>query len=396
MGGRGRVAARATAALALMAATGCKLAETATGVQPTQIAVHAVLNPLWPDYTVEVEQVLTGRVDIPDTLHFDPDDPIVSSGGVPVSGAEVWIYSSDGSAGRGVEDITTRTDGKGAGVYRFQNRPPPLFPPPGDDIRRYRPIYRGQSFQLQVTALGHIVTGETTIPNPLPATTYQSPAPFDRDTDTLRLAWQAAKDPAHYVFQITSPFGLFTFFPDSLGVAVPGLLQNPFAPGIPHVFVPGFIQTISIAAVDRNYYDWFRTRADPLTGQGRISHLTGGTGVFGSYVQMIYKPLDVTATVDEPVDGRWNRSSGIGGPPWLQLWVDQHIQGVALLTGNYPDSFGTSHMGIVGHLAGSTVSLALLAAQSALDTSSVLRGTVRGDSLVFGSSGSTTVYVKAP
>lgn len=391
----GRWAATALGAVVVMAA-GCQLDTVATSVQPTQVSVHAVLNPLAPDYVVLVEQVLTGHVDIPDTLRYDPEDPVVSAGGIPISDAEVWIYGSDGTAGRGVEDITTRTDGKGAGVYRLVNHAPPQFPQPGDDIRRYLTIHRGGTYRLQVTALGHIVTGETTIPDPLPTTTYQDPVPFDRDTDTLHISWQQTDGQAHALFLITSPFGSFSFIAESLGVVVPGTLENPFRAGIPHVFVPGFIQHVSIAAIDRNYYDWLRSRSDPLTGEGRIEHIAGGHGVFGSYVQMIYRPLDVTATVDQPIEGRWTRMAGTGGPPWLQLWIDQQIQDATLLTGNYPDAYATSHMGIVGHQSGTRISLALLKGQSARDTASVLAGEVRRDSLVLGAAGAPLLYVRSP
>ena len=47
---------------------------------------------------------------------------------------------------------------------------------------------------------------------------------------------------------------------------------------------PGFRQDVLVAAVDSNFYDYYRTNNDPFTGAGIISRLTGGLGLFGSLV----------------------------------------------------------------------------------------------------------------
>lgn len=385
-------------ALALGTASACKLDTVTTSLGEDGVVVHGVLNPEAPDELILVEKILTGRVEIPDTLHFDPAEPILSGGGVPEENAVVTVQDlTTGESGTALEDRLFLSSGKGAGVYRIVNGPKPTFPQPGDPAERHLPVLRSHRYRLTIrTAAGRVVTAETLVPVAIAAVTYTSPVPFDRDTDTLRLAWTPATQAARYLFRITTPLGPFTFFTDSAGVAVPGTLQNIFAPAIPFVFTPGFEQDVSIAAVDTNYYDYYRSASDPFTGSGRISHVSGGSGVFGSYVQMVFRPLDVTATVDEPVEGRWINTTSIGWPPSLRLWVDQRIQGVAVLTGNYPDPYGGTHDGVIGRLTGSAISLAFLGGQVANDTSMTISGTFRGDSLILGPTAAPVIYVKAP
>lgn len=396
--GAGWRGAARLAVLALLAAGGCKLDTVTTSLGERRIVVHAVLNPQTPDETFLIEELLTGRVEIPDTLHFDPSEPVLSGGGVPIEDAEVRIEDlTANTSGRAYEDRTFFPGGKGAGVYRLVNGPPPMFPQPGDSADRHLPILRGHRYRLTIrTTDGRVATAETTIPTAIATVTYTSPAPFDRDTDTLRLSWTPAEQTARYLFRITTPLGPFIFFTDSTGVAVPGTLQNIFAEGIPHVFIPGFVQNVSIAAVDTNYYDYYRSASDPFTGTGRLSHVAGGSGVFGSYVQMVYRPLDVTATADEPIEGRWINASDIAWPPSLRLWVDERIQGVTVLTGNYPDPTGAGHDGIVGHMESGRISLAFLRAQVANDTAATIGGVVHGDSLILGPPATPVVYRKAP
>src|SRR5687768_12224632 len=83
--------------------------------------VHAVLNPWTADQTILLERTLTGRVTIDDDLPPNRVDPIVSGGGVPISGARVVIYNAGNDSVVAVEDVTVRDDGRGAGVYRFRN-----------------------------------------------------------------------------------------------------------------------------------------------------------------------------------------------------------------------------------------------------------------------------------
>ncbi len=69
--------------------------------------------------------------------------------------------------------------------------------------------------------------------------------------------------------------------------------------------MPGFHQDILVAAVDSNFYDYYRTNNDPFTGAGIISRINGGLGLFGSLVTLTNGTLTVIADQTEPIEGRF-------------------------------------------------------------------------------------------
>jgi hypothetical protein len=79
-------------------------------------------------------------------------------------------------------------------------------------------------------------------------------------------------------------------FTDTLGVALPGDLVNPFEGGDAGrpVFGVGREYSLTVAVTDTNYYDFVRSRSDPFTGRGFLNHLEGGIGVFGSVAAYRY------------------------------------------------------------------------------------------------------------
>ena len=83
-------------ATALLIVAACTFDEKAIAVQPPQVVVHAVLDPGTQEQEVLVERSLSGAVNVRDDMRFDPEDPINSGGGIPVSGAEVTITGPDG------------------------------------------------------------------------------------------------------------------------------------------------------------------------------------------------------------------------------------------------------------------------------------------------------------
>jgi hypothetical protein len=82
------------------------------------VVVHGVLNPSSSTQVVLLERTLTGTKNIPDTS-FDATDPIVSAGGIPITGAIAQLIDSTGRLFQATEDLTALANGKGAGVYRF-------------------------------------------------------------------------------------------------------------------------------------------------------------------------------------------------------------------------------------------------------------------------------------
>jgi hypothetical protein len=77
-------------------------------------------------------------------------------------------------------------------------------------------------------------------------------------------------------------------------VAITGDTRNLYTENLLRVFWPGFEQTLTVAAVDTNLYDYYRSRSDPFSGIGLINHVQGGLGLFGSVAVIERRVLDVT------------------------------------------------------------------------------------------------------
>src|SRR5262245_38237028 len=95
----------------------CEIGTITVSKTVPNIVVHSVLNSGLVAQVVLVERTLSGAIPVHDTT-FNAADPIVSDGGIPVSGATVEIIDSAGTVRTGVEDLSTSSNGQGAGVYR--------------------------------------------------------------------------------------------------------------------------------------------------------------------------------------------------------------------------------------------------------------------------------------
>ncbi|MEO7359852.1 MAG: hypothetical protein ABI120_05960, partial [Gemmatimonadaceae bacterium] len=91
---------------------------------PTQLkadpglVVFSVLDPAATEQTILLMQT---RPAVRDTASRAVliDDPIVSAGEIPVTGARVVLYAPNGDSAVAIEDRVRRADRLGAGVYRF-------------------------------------------------------------------------------------------------------------------------------------------------------------------------------------------------------------------------------------------------------------------------------------
>jgi len=375
----------ATAAL-----TACEIGTVNIPKTTPTIVVHSVLNPLFAEQIVLVERTLTGSVNIPDT-NYDASEPILSGGGVPVSGATVEITDPNGVAYVGVEDRAVSSDGKGAGVYRV-----PL---------RGSSIVFGGRYTLHIRAqTGEEVSAATRVPSGLGRSTNGLTRTLNRDHDVLLALWPANEAARSYAVRIESPFGPFFLFTDSTTIRISGDLRNVFAGELQRVFVPGFRQDMFIAAVDSNFYDYYRTNNDPFTGAGIISRVNGGLGLFGSIVNVSTGSITVTADQTEPIEGRFSLvppTSNPNLPTQLVLYVESPAAKSGLpaaLSGRYNVGNSTRGDGLIGRMLGSDVTLALVANQLAGDTVEVWEGQLKGDTLrgVYRSSGIEAVFVKTP
>jgi hypothetical protein len=301
----------------------------------------------------------------------------VSDGGIPVTGARVEIIDSAGAVRPAVEDLSVSTNGTGAGVYR-------VVLPGG--------VRLGARYQLHiVTPQGEQVTAFTRVPFPEFASTGALSRTFNRDHDSLVVQWKRAAAARAYALRVESPFGPFFLFTDSLSFRMNGDLRNLFASDLPRVFVPGFRQDVLIAAVDSNFFDYYRTNNDPFTGSGIISRLNGALGMFGSMVTLNSGTLTVVADQTEPIEGRYRVTSATGDATSFISTFNLYIESppasgaataVTGLSGRYT-SVGPNPRtdGLIGRMTGNSVSFALLANQLAGDTVDVFTGTLDGTTL---------------
>jgi hypothetical protein len=361
--------------------------------------VQAVLNPSTSDQFILLEQTLTGRVNVSGATSPDPAEPILMGGGVPITDAYVVVFDQNGDSAIAQERRTdpgsfyhTGGGGKGAGVYAFFNYHPnvgPLDPPPGPWFLR---VVRGGRYHLLVRhAFGRDVTASTTVPDALASTLIQTRT-YNRDRDTLTLTLPPARFAKRYAVRIQTPYGPFELFTAELEYRVRGDVRNTAAKRRPLAFVPGFTEEIALGAVDTNYFDFFRTSNDSITGRGLVEHVTGGSGVFGSYSPLDRLTLHVIADVNEPVEGRWVDASGRS----LRLWVNEKSGALNQLSGSY-GFVGGSTTGVLGLLEGTSMSLVFLSGQTLADTAFTVRGTWSGTTITgTRNDGSTISFTRAP
>ena len=352
----------------------CTFDEKVIAVTPTQVVVHAVLDPGAVQQEVLVERTLSGSVLINDDLRFDPLDPINTEGGVPVTRAQVSISGPDGTlAGSEIQYAgKSATYGAGRYVVKFGVRP-------------------GARYTLTVrTTDGTVVTGTTVVPNSVSFDVVAGAplVPFNRDRDTLTLSWRDVPAARTYGLRVEAPFGAFLLFTDTTHLRLSGDLRNVFAKNLQRLFIPGFQQTYTIFAVDTNYFDYYRSRNDPFTGSGIINRLQGGIGLFGSSVVIGARTLDVTQQPVEPaLEGDYELAQG---PPMakpfvdvMRLYVETPGTTFASLSGWYSrDRKGTARDGIAGARDGTRIELQFLVNQDAKRRIATFVGTQAGDSLV--------------
>jgi len=372
----------------------CQFDERTVAVQAPQVVVHAVLDPGSPVQQVLVERTLTGTVDVRDDQRFDPNDPINSGGGIPIGDCQITVSGPDGVLIG--EEILAQGKPFDYHTGRYFLRLPT------QSVNAPVPLRPGARYELRVvTPDGHVVTGTTVIPNATAFVGVPQPVPFNRDRDSLRLTWRAAAGARSFLLRAESPFGPFLLFTDSNAVTLRGDLRNYFANSLERVFIPGFRQRINVAAVDSNYFDYYRTRNDPFTGAGIINRLQGGIGLFGAAVSVTGRNVDVVQDTREPaIEGVWDvaptSTAARGIVDLVRIYVETPGEPAALSGWFVRDRGNVTRDGLVGTRVNGRIVLKLLATQSAADTVAVFSGEQRGDSLVgnFGSVQVPVVFVK--
>ena len=363
-----------------MLVVGCEIDRTAIPRTDPQLALHGVLSATAASQVVLLERTRSGRVQLV-APPFDLGDPIVSDEGIAESGAQMTITAPDGTVYQAREDNTTRGDGKGAGIYRFDI--------PGSQLQRNATYHLGVR-----TTKGEVLSAETSVPGGV-AVGGATLGTMDRSRDTLVLAWPATPGARSYFVRIETPLGPRSFFTESTQVRLPGLLRNPARDEIPHVFFPGFAQAVTVSAVDSNYYDWYRTHNDELSGDGLINRVNGGLGVFGSLVRLSFDSITITQPQTSPVEGHFQfYGTQVEALGTRYLSFDIYVESPAArsgqsdaLSGRYQprpriDYNGCPICGLFGTARDGHVELALLKDWSGADTVEVFDGRLFGDTLV--------------
>jgi hypothetical protein len=384
------------ASCAALATAACTFDQQSVAVQPAQVVVHAVLDPGGTQQEVLVERTLSGTVDITKNQRFDPEDPINTGGGVPISGATVTVYGP-------------------TGIFTGVEAPAPGHPstyPTGRYILTSGtitngprvPLLPGGRYVLTVrTPDGTVVTGTTVIPQTGTFVPSSRLTAFNRDRDSLEFVWPTVNAARSYLVRIETPFGPFLLFSDSTHLTLPGDLRNFFATSLERTFIPGFRQRVSLAAVDSNYYDYYRSRNDPFTGSGIINRLQGGIGLFGSAVSINARTLDVTQNAREPAfEGTYEVTTTptLSRPvaDLLRIYVETPGEPAALSGWFTRNRTSGVLEGMIGTRKNGRVVLEFLENQSSVDTVAVFSGEQRGDSLVGGYVGvsGAVVFVRRP
>lgn len=341
--------------------------------------MHGVLSATAATQVILLERTRNGSFEV--TVPFDIPNPVVNDEGAAESGAIVALTTPSGQTVIAREDNTVGSnDGKGAGIYRFDL--------PGSALER-----NGRYLLSIFTSSGGTLAAETFVPAGATAAVSEQRT-FDRARDTVLLDWPASPGARSYLVRIETPYGPRSFFTDSTRVRLTGELRNVDAPALPRVFLPGFPQAVTVSAVDSNYYDWYRTHNERISGTGVISRVTGGIGVFGSLVRLRFLDFRVVAPQPEPAAGNF-RFEGTQfersvTPFWnLELYVESRsarADQADAVSGRYekrPILGDTETInGVLGTVRNGRIELAFIRGWSAKDTVEVFTGEIRGDTIV--------------
>jgi len=357
----------------------CEIEKVQIPVPPAQVSLHSVLSASAPSQVVLLERTRNGSVTVYGTP-FDLEDPVSGDQGIAESGATVRLVTPAGDTLDAVEDNLVRDDKKGAGIYRF--------------ALDGASLQRGARYRLLVsTKNGEQLTAVTAVPNGAPAM-LPVPRTFERTSDTVELTWTAVTGARAYWVRVETPFGPRFFFTDSTRVRFTGALRNTQATGLPRVFIPGFRQPVTVSAVDSNYYDWYRSHNNSVSGEGLVDRVEGGFGVFGAVVRLEFERWDVTAPMDKP-GGVYRMLPSLDPTAFPFTRLDLYLEGKSArsdqpdaLSGRYYRQLKIGEVacamcGVLGTVTKQgEVHLAFLTDWFAQDTTEQFVGELRGDTLI--------------
>lgn len=277
--------------MTLLALAACDLGSSTIPRPDPLVVVHAVLNPSLSEQVILLEESLTGKAPpepdfvgvVGTPILVDPLTPSLN-GTVPITGATVQLEDETGTV-----YIASDHD-RPAGVYVV-----PITVKPG------------MRYTLTVNALGKTVTASTVVPRATLASAAAE-VPFNRTRDTAKVSIPDVEFARGYFLRVDAPISSFSMVTTDREIAITGDTRNLFTENLLRVFMPGFEQKLTVAAVDTNLYDYYRSGNDPFSGVGLIEHVQGGLGVFGSIAVIERRVLDVTQDVSgHPLEATFTR-----------------------------------------------------------------------------------------
>ena len=379
----------------MLVVTACEIEKVGIPQPERRVALHGVLSASAFSQVVLLERTRNGSISVRGPS-FELEDPLGSDSGIAENDAIVTLTTPSGATLVAREDNTVLFS-TGGGVYRFSL--------PGSALER------NGTYRLSVlTRSGERLGAETVVPSGAVAVVAESRT-FDRSGDPLVVEWPPTPGARSYLVRVETPYGPRSFFTADTRVRLSGALRNADLDALPHVFIPGFPQTVTVSAVDSNYYDWFRTHNDALSGTGVINRVSGGLGVFGSLVRLRLLDLTVVAPQQEPIAGRF-RFVGTEAEATstrylsLELYVEataarsdqsDALSGRAIKRLSLGET-GCRECGVLGSAKGGQVELQFLRAWSGRDTAETFVGELRGDTLVgtYRFAGGTARFVREP
>jgi hypothetical protein len=371
----------ALASVALLA--GCEIESTTIPRAEATLVIHSVLNTAERNQFVLVEESLTGRQEVTTDGPYNPGNPIASGNGVPVSGATVTLTDENGFVMTALERRTS--SGQPTGIYGIFLD---AYNQPGAPAQ----IVPGRRYTLRVQAAGKVATATTLVPRAV--SPIGTPlVPFNRDQQAINLPINDVEMARAYWVYLTAPISPYTLFTLDQEVAISGDSRNLFTEDLVRVFFPGFVQTLLVAAVDSNLYDYYRSGNDPFSGAGLISSIQGGLGLFGSMAIVERRELDVTQDPSgDPIEATFTKrpnanGSTTAGPHTLRLYLESKGAdgGLDRLSGSWltGDAFsGMTRGSVIGDRKGETVDLQILESHSTARVSSLYHLRFSGDTLI--------------
>lgn len=312
--------ARLTLAVALFGVATSSACSAEKGAGPSlesRVVVHAVLDPAVAEQVILVERTRTDSIATRGTV--SNRDPIVSMGGIPISGARVFIVGpTNADTATALEDRALRSDGTGGGVYRVKSvaRGGPDEAAPSGVLR----LVPGAQYRLTVVTELSTVRGTTQLPA-FSLTPDRVARRFNLDRDTLSLPRASAEvGAAAYVVRHALP-GFNSSSRIARGIrdrlVMPAALHDStwtFGAERSDIW-PGTTQTFSVAAVDANYLKYSVAGADPFGDDVQGNTLQGGVGVFGAVATLTDVALDLVADRDHGIEGEWSPLGATAGLP---------------------------------------------------------------------------------